>query len=110
MQVLKKRNREDSVKDSEDTKRIEKRHRDASSKHASSAKDSCRSADNVASEQKIRGTCSTGTDSGLAKNELIDSSVSHNLPGMQLKLLSSSLFCTKCKFFKRAMYSMHRID
>lgn len=80
--VLKKRNREDSVKDSEDTKRIEKRHRDASSKHASSAKDSCRSAENVASEQKIRGICSTGTDSGLAKDDLIDSSVSHNLPGL----------------------------
>jgi hypothetical protein len=39
-------------KDSEDTKRIEKRHRDAGTERASSAKDSCRSAENIASEQK----------------------------------------------------------
>jgi hypothetical protein len=52
VQVLKKRSREDSLKDSEGTKRIEKRHRDAGTERASSAEDSCRSAENVASEQK----------------------------------------------------------
>ncbi|KAF8779821.1 hypothetical protein HU200_002085 [Digitaria exilis] len=86
--VLKKRNREDSVKDSEDTKRIEKRHRDASTEHASSAKDSCRSAENVASEQKNRGICSTGADTGLAKDDSIDSSVSHNLLGLIDEIIS----------------------
>ncbi|KAG2654038.1 hypothetical protein PVAP13_1NG539300 [Panicum virgatum] len=77
--VLKKRNRDDSVKDSEDTKRIEKRHRDTSTERASSAKDSCRSAENVASEQKSRGVCSTGADTGLAKDDSTDSSASLNL-------------------------------
>ncbi|CAL5017510.1 unnamed protein product [Urochloa decumbens] len=86
--VLKKRNRDDSLKDSEDTKRIEKRHRDSSTEHASFAKDSCRSAENVASQQKIRGTCSTGADTGLSKDDSIDSSVSHNLLGLIDEIIS----------------------
>ncbi|CAN6270526.1 unnamed protein product [Urochloa humidicola] len=84
--VLKKRSRDDSLKDSEDTKRIEKRHRDSSTEHASFAKDSCRSAANVASQQKIRG--STGADTGLAKDDSIDSSVSHNLLGLIEEIIS----------------------
>ncbi|CAO1939171.1 unnamed protein product [Urochloa humidicola] len=86
--VSKKRNRDDSLKDSEDTKRIEKRHRDSSTEHASFAKDSCRSAENVASQQKIRGICSTGTDTGLAKDDSFDSSVSHNLLGLIEEIIS----------------------
>ena len=82
VQVLKKRNRDESLKDSEDTKRIEKRHRDTSTERASSAKDSCRSAENVASEQKSRGVCSTGADTGLGKDDSTDSSASLNLLGM----------------------------
>ena len=82
VQVLKKRNRDESLKDSEDTKRIEKRHRDAGTELASSAKDSCRSAENVASEQKSRGVCSTGADTGLAKDDSTGSSASLNLLGM----------------------------
>ncbi|KAJ1270383.1 hypothetical protein BS78_06G048500 [Paspalum vaginatum] len=80
--VLKKRNREDSLKDSEDTKRTEKRRRDSGTEHASSVKDSCRSAENIASEQKNRGICSTGASTGLAKDDLVDSSVAHNLSGL----------------------------
>jgi len=86
--VLKKRNRDDSVKDSEDTKRIEKRHRDTSTERASSAKDSCRSAENVASEQKSRGVCSTGADTGLAKDDSTDSSASLNLLGLIDEIIS----------------------
>jgi hypothetical protein len=86
--VLKKRSREDSLKDSEDTKRIEKRHRDAGTERASSAKDSCRSAENVASEQKSRGVCSTGADTGLAKDDSTDSSVSLNLLGLIDEIIS----------------------
>ncbi|KAG2661560.1 hypothetical protein PVAP13_1KG510600 [Panicum virgatum] len=86
--VLKKRNRDESLKDSEDTKRIEKRHRDAGTERASSAKDSCRSAENVASEQKSRGVCSTGADTGLGKDDSTDSSASLNLLGLIDEIIS----------------------
>lgn len=82
MQAIKKRNREDSLKDSQDTKRIEKKQRDSSTEHAPSVKDSCRSAENISSEQKNLGICSTGANTGLANNDFMDTTVSHNLPGM----------------------------
>ncbi|OQU81240.1 uncharacterized protein LOC8085753 isoform X2 [Sorghum bicolor] len=85
--VIKKRNREDSLKDSEDTKRTEKRHRVSSTEHAP-VKDSCRSAENIASEQKNRGICSTGANTGLAKDDLMDTVVSHNLPGLIDEIIS----------------------
>lgn len=85
--VIKKRNRDDSLKDSEDTKRTEKRHRVSSTEHAS-VKDSCRSAENIASEQKTRGICSTGANTGLAKDDLMDTTVSHNLPGLIDEIIS----------------------
>lgn len=81
MQVIKKRNREDSLKDSEDTKRTEKRHRVSSTEHAP-VKDPCRSGENIASEQKNRGICSTGANTG----NLMDTIVSHNLPGMYFRV------------------------
>lgn len=85
--VIKKRNREDSLKDSEDTKRTEKRHRVSSTEHAP-VKNSCRSAENIASEQKIRGICPTGANAGLAKDDLMDTIVSHNLPGLIDEIVS----------------------
>ncbi|CAD6264113.1 unnamed protein product [Miscanthus lutarioriparius] len=85
--VIKKRNRDDSLKDSEDTKRTEKRQRVSSTEHAP-VKDSCRSAENIASEQKNRGICSTGANTGLAKDDLMDTIVSHNLPGLIDEIIS----------------------
>uniref|UniRef100_A0A0A9D1C4 Zinc finger PHD-type domain-containing protein n=1 Tax=Arundo donax TaxID=35708 RepID=A0A0A9D1C4_ARUDO len=94
--VLKKRNREDVLKDSEDTKRtektsfIERRQRDSSAEHVSSVKDSCRFAENIASEQINRGVCSTGANTGLAQDDLMDSSVSRSLPGLIGEVISKN--------------------
>ena len=98
MQVIKKRNRDDSLKDSEDTKRTEKRQRVSSTEHAP-VKDSCRSAENIASEQKNRGICSTGANTGLAKDDLMDTIVSHNLPGMYFRVQTAHFiwFCILCE-------------
>ncbi|KAL6653032.1 hypothetical protein ACP70R_011957 [Stipagrostis hirtigluma subsp. patula] len=84
--VLKKRNREDTLKDSEDTKRaekvssVERRHRDSSAEHVPSVKQSCRLAENIASEQRNRG----------AKDDLMYNSVSRNLPGLIDEIISKN--------------------
>ncbi|XP_062184317.1 uncharacterized protein LOC133888180 [Phragmites australis] len=94
--VLKKRNREDPLKDSEDTKRtekasfVERRHKESSAEHAPSVKDSCRLSENIASEQRHRGVCSSGAKTGLEKDDSMDSNVSHNLPGLIDDIISKN--------------------
>ncbi|XP_062225275.1 uncharacterized protein LOC133923962 isoform X2 [Phragmites australis] len=98
--VLKKRNKEDTLKDSEDTKRTEKapfveqRQRDSSAEHVPSVKDSCRLAENIASEQINDGVCSTGANTGLAKDDSMDSSVSRSLPGLIDEMVSKNINIT----------------
>ncbi|KAL6839806.1 hypothetical protein ACP4OV_030494 [Aristida adscensionis] len=88
IQVLKKRNRDDTLKDSEDSKRsekmssVERRRRDSSIEHVPSVKDLVRPAENVVSEQRNRGVCLTSANTCSAKDDLKDSSVTRNLPGL----------------------------
>ncbi|TVU13330.1 hypothetical protein EJB05_40380 [Eragrostis curvula] len=94
--VLKKRNREDTMKDSEDTRRtertsfVERRHRDSSAENVPSVKDPCRSAENMASEQRNRGVASTVANTGLTKEDSVDSSVSRSLPGLIDEIISKN--------------------
>uniref|UniRef100_A0A0A9CKF7 Zinc finger PHD-type domain-containing protein n=1 Tax=Arundo donax TaxID=35708 RepID=A0A0A9CKF7_ARUDO len=94
--VLKKRNREDVLKDNEDTKRTEKssflerRQRDSSAEYVSSVMDSCRFAENIASEQISRGVCSTGANTALAKADTMDSSVSRSIPRLIDEIISKN--------------------
>ncbi|GJN36843.1 hypothetical protein PR202_gb25741 [Eleusine coracana subsp. coracana] len=93
-QVLKKRNREDILKDSEDTRItekvsfVERRQRDCSAEHVPSVKDSCRSAENIASEQRNRCVSSTGADTGLTDS--VDSIVLRSLPGLIDEIISKN--------------------
>lgn len=88
MQVLKKRNKDDAWRDNDETKKtgkvssVERRHRDSSTERVLAAKDSCKFTENIESEQRNRGICSTGAISGVGNDAPIDRGVSHDLPGM----------------------------
>lgn len=89
VQVLKKRNKDDvALRDNDDSKRsgkvspVERRHRDYSTERAPSVKDSRRLAENIESEEQHQGMCSNEATTGLAKDDLRDSGLSRNLPGM----------------------------
>uniref|UniRef100_A0A0E0KN87 Zinc finger PHD-type domain-containing protein n=1 Tax=Oryza punctata TaxID=4537 RepID=A0A0E0KN87_ORYPU len=94
--VLKKRNKDDAWRNNDDTKRtgkvscVERRHRDSSTERVLAAKDSCRFAENIESEQRNRGICSSGAATGAGKDALIDRGVSHDLPGLIEEIISKN--------------------
>lgn len=93
--VLKKRNKDDgALRDNDDAKRsgkvsvVERRHRDYSTERIPSSKDSCRLADNIESKEQNHGVCSNEATTGLAKDDLMDSSITRNLPGLIDEIIS----------------------
>jgi hypothetical protein len=75
------------LKGTEDTRTekvpfVDRRHKYSTAEHVPSVKDSCRSGENIALEQRNHGVCSTGANTGLTKDDSMDTSVSRNLPGM----------------------------
>lgn len=94
--VLKKRNKDDAWRDNDETKKtgkvssVERRHRDSSTERVLAAKDSCKFTENIESEQRNRGICSTGAISGVGNDAPIDRGVSHDLPGLIEEIISKN--------------------
>uniref|UniRef100_A0A0E0P632 Zinc finger PHD-type domain-containing protein n=1 Tax=Oryza rufipogon TaxID=4529 RepID=A0A0E0P632_ORYRU len=94
--VLKKRNKDDAWRDNDETKKtgkvssVERRHRDSSTERVLAAKDSCKFTENIESEQRNRGICSTGATSGVGNDAPIDRGVSHDLPGLIEEIISKN--------------------
>ncbi|KAM0911101.1 hypothetical protein ACQ4PT_013751 [Festuca glaucescens] len=93
--VLKKRHKDDiALRDNDDSKRsgkvslVERRHRDYSTEHTPSVKDSCKLADNIALEEQNHGTCSDEATTGIAKDDLVDSGLPRSLPGFIDEIIS----------------------
>ncbi|KAE8769654.1 PHD finger protein [Hordeum vulgare] len=93
--VLKKRNKDDvALRDNGDNKRsgkvslVERRHKDYSTERTPSVKDSCRLADSAELEEQNHGMCSNEATTGLEKDDRMDSSLPHSLPGFIDEIIS----------------------